>query len=189
MKGEMALVFLGPPGAGKGTQAKKLCSEYQLHQLSTGDMLRKNVREGTPLGKKAKEIMDRGELVSDSIIIEMVRSELDKLSPLRVLFDGFPRTIAQAKALDQLLAERGSKLQAALLLDVPEEEVVKRLLKRAEIEGRSDDNEETIRNRLKVYREQTEPLVDYYENSGILKRIDGVGSIDEIYQRIKSVLE
>ncbi|TNE47738.1 MAG: adenylate kinase [Deltaproteobacteria bacterium] len=180
------LIFLGPPGAGKGTQAKKLCSDRSLTQLSTGDMLRSHVKRGTELGVEAKKIMDRGELVSDDIIVGMVRDELSNASDggARFLFDGFPRTTAQAEALDNLLASMNTGLDAVLLLEVNEEEVIQRLLKRAELEGRSDDNEETIRNRMSVYKSQTAPLIEYYDNKGLLKRVDGQGTIDDVYARL-----
>lgn len=184
------LIFLGPPGAGKGTQAKKLCEDRNLVQISTGDMLRSHVKRGTEFGAKAKEVMDRGDLVSDDIIVGMVRDELSakEQGNIRVLFDGFPRTEAQAAALDGLLGEFSAPLTASVLIEVDEEALVARLLKRAEIEGRADDNEETIRNRMKVYHEQTSPLIAYYDSKGSLHRIDGTGTIDEIYARITAVL-
>jgi adenylate kinase len=180
------LIFLGPPGAGKGTQAKRLCEDRNLNHLSTGDMLRAQVKEGTELGVKAKEIMDRGELLPDDLIISMVRSVLESGDEIRVLFDGFPRTTAQAEALDNLLNELGAPLKAVLLLDVPAEEVTQRLLKRAELEGRSDDNEETIRKRLGVYTSQTEPLVSFYGERVV--SISGLGSIDEVYGRLSAAM-
>lgn len=185
------LIFLGPPGAGKGTQAKKLCNDRNLTQLSTGDMLRSHTARGTELGIEAKKIMDRGELVSDEIIVGMVRDELTQKpeGQIRILFDGFPRTTAQAEALDQLLAEIGAPLHSVLLLEANEEEVVQRLLKRAEIEGRSDDNEATIRNRMEVYKNQTAPLIAYYQGKNLLQAIDGVGSIDEVYERLLATFQ
>lgn len=184
------LIFLGPPGAGKGTQAKQLCEDRNLVQISTGDMLRSHRSRGTELGKQAQAIMDRGELVSDDIIVGMVRDEITSMEAgnTRVLFDGFPRTTAQAEALDQLLVDSSLSLTATVLLDVEEEELVQRLLKRAEIEGRADDNEETIRNRMKVYNTQTAPLIAFYEEKGMLKRVAGLGSVEEVYGRISEVL-
>ena len=183
------MIFLGPPGAGKGTQAKKLCEDRNLTQLSTGDMLRSHVKRGSEFGLQAKAIMDRGELVSDEIIVNMVRDELNTKTrgEIRLLFDGFPRTTEQAKALDELLTTFEAPLDSVLLLDVDEEEVIKRLLKRAEIEGRSDDNEKTIRNRMEVYGKQTAPLISYYEEKNKLKRFNGMGSIDEVYSRLTAL--
>ena len=185
-----AMIFLGPPGAGKGTQALRLCEARHLQQLSTGDMLRGHVKRETELGKQAKILMDAGNLVADEIIIGMVRSELESMKQgnIRILFDGFPRTTAQAEALATLLDELSIPLTATLLLQVDEEEIVKRLLNRAKEQGRSDDNEETIRNRMQVYRKQTEPLVEFYQKMNILKEIDGVGSLDEVYQRLMNLL-
>lgn len=181
------ILLMGPPGAGKGTQADRLAAARGLRKLSTGEMLRAHVQAGTELGRRAKTIMDAGELVPDELIIAMVRQELSQ-PPVRVLLDGFPRTRAQAEALDRLLAELGASLHAVVLLEVDEEEIVKRLLKRAELEGRSDDNEETIRNRMRVYTEQTQPLIDYYQAQGKLRRVDGLGSIDRVAHAIREVL-
>lgn len=184
------MIFLGPPGAGKGTQAVTLCEERQLTQLSTGDMLRGHVKSGSDLGKQAKILMDKGELVPDDLIVAMVGSELEKYeaNSIRILFDGFPRTTAQAEALDQLLAKHEAELETVLLLEVEEEELVQRLLGRAQEQGRSDDNEETIRNRMKVYSSQTQPLIAYYKGTGKLKRVNGLGSMEEVAQRIKITL-
>lgn len=182
------VLLMGPPGAGKGTQAEKIASERQLKKLSTGDMLRDHVKRGTELGQQAKSVMDAGELVSDDLIVSMVREELSAQDEARVLLDGFPRTPAQAEALDDLLGELSAPIDAAVLLEVPEEELVRRLLQRAEEEGRSDDNEETIRNRMQVYREQTAPLISYYEDKGKLSRVGGTGSTEEVFARITGVL-
>ena len=182
------LIFMGPPGAGKGTQAVKLCENRKLKQLSTGDMLRDHVRRGTELGVQAKQIMDAGKLVSDEVIIGMVRAELESMEEVRVLFDGFPRTTAQAEALDQLLQDFKAPLAGVVLLEVDEDVVTQRLLKRAELEGRSDDNEQTIRNRLKVYNEQTAPLIGYYEGTGKLKKVDGMGEVADVEARIQGIL-
>ncbi len=179
-----AVIFLGPPGAGKGTQAARLAEELSFKKLSTGDILRDHVARGTPLGLQAKPIMDRGDLVPDDLILALIREELSD----RVVFDGFPRTIPQAEALDRLLEETGTRLLGVVLVEVPEEELLRRLLKRAELEGRSDDNEETIRRRLQVYREKTEPLIQYYEKTGALRRVDGLGTPDEVYARIRAAL-
>ncbi len=182
------VLLMGPPGAGKGTQAARLAASRNLKQLSTGDILRSNVAEGTELGVKAKGFMDAGELVPDDLIIDMVRSELNGLQDVRVLFDGYPRNPAQAGQLDRLLSELDAELTAAIALDVDFDEVVRRLLQRAEEQGRSDDNEETVRHRLKVFEEQTQPLLDYYAKAGKLRRVDGLGSIDEVEARIAGEL-
>ena len=179
-----AVIFLGPPGAGKGTQAARLAEELGFKKLSTGDILRDHVARGTPLGLQVKPIMDRGDLVPDDLILALIREELAD----RVIFDGFPRTIPQAEALDRLLEETGTRLLGVVLVEAPEEELVRRLLKRAELEGRSDDNEETIRRRLQVYREKTEPLIQYYEKTGALRRVEGLGTPDEVYARIRAAL-
>lgn len=181
------LIFLGPPGAGKGTQAVRLCEERNLTQLSTGDMLRGHVKAGTDLGKQAKVLMDKGELVGDDLIIAMVRSELEKYERgnIRILFDGFPRTTAQAEALDQLLKDFDASLSKVILIEVEEEVLVQRLLGRAAEQGRSDDNETTIRNRMTVYSNQTAPLIAYYTDKGNVHNVDGLGTIDEVYTRIQ----
>ncbi len=183
------VLLMGPPGAGKGTQADRLATARGLTKLSTGDMLRGHVKRGTDLGVRAKALMDEGVLVPDEIIIGMVRSELDRQQPIRVLLDGFPRTTGQAQALDELLAGYGAKIDAALELVVEEEELVRRLLARSEQEGRSDDNEETIRTRMRVYRDQTAPLLDYYRSAGKLTSVDGVGSTDAVFARIQNALD
>ncbi len=182
------LIFLGPPGAGKGTQASRVAERLGLKKISTGDILRAHVREGTELGKKVAPIMERGDLVPDDLILAIIKEELKKLPTPRVIFDGFPRTRAQAEALDRLLEELGLKVDAAVLLEVPTEELVKRLLKRAEEEGRADDNEETIRRRLEVYQKETEPLIDYYARRGVLFTLQGTGPIDAITECILKVL-
>jgi adenylate kinase len=212
----MKLVFLGPPGAGKGTQSERICKDYGIVQLSTGDILRANRKMGTELGKKAQEYMDAGNLVPDDIIINMIKEELKKPELKNgYILDGFPRTVPQAEALDQLLDSMGDKLDLTLVLDVPNEELIKRLSARrtcrqcgktfhllynppkvedvcdscgGELYQRDDDKEEAILNRLKVYENQTKPLIEYYEKQGITKMIDGVGTIDDIYGRIKAVL-
>lgn len=183
------ILFMGPPGAGKGTQAARLAEARDLKQLSTGDILRANVAGGTELGTKAKGFMDAGELVPDDLIIDMVRSELADSGEVRVLFDGYPRNPAQAEQLDGLLKELGAELSAAIVLEVEHDEVVRRLLQRAEEQGRSDDNEQTIRHRLGVYAEQTEPLLDYYAEAGKLHRVDGTGSVADVEQRIRRELQ
>ena len=182
------LLLMGPPGAGKGTQAQRLAEGRGLTKLSTGDLLRDHVRRGTELGREAKVLMDEGVLVPDEIIMGMVKSELDKQDPVRVLLDGFPRTTGQADALQELLAEYGAQVDMAIELVVDEDELVRRLVTRAEQEGRSDDNEETIRTRMKVYRDQTAPLLEYYGAKGKLQSVDGVGTLDEVTARVQDAL-
>ncbi len=186
--GTKVVLLMGPPGAGKGTQASRLAASHDLVKLSTGDMLRSHVKQGTELGKRAKSLMDEGVLVPDDLIIDMVRGELEDADPVRVLLDGFPRTTAQAEALDALLAELGAPIDAVVVLSVDSDELVRRLLGRAKDEGRSDDNEDTIRTRMQVYQEQTRPLLDYYKAAGKLHRVDGVGSEAEVSARIDEVL-
>ncbi len=186
----MRIVIMGAPGSGKGTQAALIVKELGLDHISTGDLLRAAVAAGTELGKKAKEVMDRGELVSDDIVLGLLEERLMQDSDSEgFILDGFPRNIAQAEALDALLDRIGQPVDEALQIDVDEEQVVARIAKRAALEGRSDDTEETVRNRLKVYGEQTAPVVDFYAGKGILSRVLGEGSIEEVFQRIKGVLQ
>ena len=183
----MKLVLLGGPGAGKGTQAAKLKDHYGIPHVSTGEILREARAKGTELGKKAAEYMDAGKLLPDDIILGIIEEKMPSYSG-GFLFDGFPRTIPQAEGLDSMLGRFGWALDAVVSIEVPDEIVITRLLKRAEIEGRPDDNRETIANRLKVYYDQTQPLKDYYRTRGILKAADGLGSVDEVFARIKNVL-
>jgi adenylate kinase len=184
------LLLLGAPGAGKGTQAERLVAQYGIPQISTGDMLRAAVSEGTPVGLDAKTYMDRGDLVPDAVVIGVAGERLSKADAADgFILDGFPRTVAQAQALDELLGQLGTKLERCVAIGVDEEAVVKRLLRRAEIEGRADDNEETIRNRMAVYRQSTEPLLAYYRERGVLAEVDGMGSIEIVAQRIEEALE
>lgn len=187
--GSTVVLLMGPPGAGKGTQAARLAASRGLTKLSTGDMLRDHVKRGTELGQRAKSLMDEGVLVPDDLIIAMVREEVAKMDPVRVLLDGFPRTTGQAQALDAMLKELGAPIDAVIVLSVDAEELVRRLMKRAAEEGRSDDNEDTIRTRMQVYQEQTRPLLDYYRAAGKLHRVNGVGTEDEVHQRIAQVLD
>ena len=185
----MRLILLGGPGAGKGTQAAKLREHYGIVHLSTGEVLREARAAGTELGKKAAEYMDAGKLLPDDIILGIVADRLDSPEMENgFLFDGFPRTIPQAEGLASLLDERDMALDAVVSIDVSDEMVIGRLLKRAEIEGRPDDNRETIENRLKVYYDQTEPLKEYYSKSGLLKSVDGIGTVEEVFERITTVL-
>jgi adenylate kinase len=182
------LLLLGPPGAGKGTQATLVCTALGIPHISTGEMLRDQIGRGTELGLAAQEIMDAGDLVSDEIVIAMVDDRLSQPdAACGFLLDGFPRTVAQAEALDDLLGEE-RPLEAVISLEVIEDEVVRRLLERAAKEGRADDNEETIRNRMQVYRNQTEPLIAHYAGASIVRPVDGMGDIEEIFGRIAAVL-
>ncbi len=182
------VLLMGPPGAGKGTQADILVKARALRKLSTGDMLRDHVQRGTELGKQAKAVMDAGDLVSDDLIVAMVKSELESMQVIRVLLDGFPRTTAQAKELDKLLSELSVDIDSAVLIEVDEDELVARLLNRAKELGRTDDNEETIRNRMKVYQDLTKPLVDYYQNQDKLTAVNGLGTVEEVSKSIFEVL-
>ena len=183
------LLLLGPPGAGKGTQAEILVERLGIPQISTGNMLRAAVAAGSEVGRKAEAVMARGDLVPDEIVIQVARDRMGEDDARRgFILDGFPRTSGQAEALDRMLEELGTPLERCISLRVDPEELVARLLKRARIEGRSDDNEESIRNRMDVYRRQTQPLLDYYGEHGKLHRIDGMGSMDEVFERIDGVL-
>jgi adenylate kinase len=182
----MRIVFIGPPGAGKGTQAAKMIERYRLAHLSTGDMLRAARDAKTEVGVKADRYMSSGALVPDEIIIDIIGERLGKPDCRDgYLLDGFPRTIAQAEALDAMLAKKATPLDVVLELKVPEEELFKRLAGR----GRADDSPEVVRQRLVAYRKQTEPLLDYYTKSGLLKSIDGLGTVEEIFERAKVVLD
>ena len=213
---ELNLILFGPPGAGKGTQAERLRNDFQLAFISTGDMLRANVKEGTGLGKEAKRYMDAGELVPDDVIVKMAAERLQQDDALDgFILDGFPRTIEQAKALDKQLSELGRRITTAILIDVPDDEVVRRLSGRrvcvkaghnyhvefdppkrdgicdqdgSRLIQRDDDNPEVIRNRLQVYHDQTEPLIDYYDEQGLMRRIDGTRSAAEVHDHIRAVI-
>lgn len=212
----MRLVFMGAPGSGKGTQARRLMEAYASPQISTGDLLRAAVAAGTALGKKAKAAMDAGQLVADDIVVGMIRERLhQKDTKFGFILDGFPRSLKQAEALDEMLKEVGQPLNKAILLDVKTEALMKRLTGRrtcktcghlynihyspprqagvCDIDGgellqRADDNEETISKRLKVYQEQTSPLIEYYQQQGKFVSVDGEGSMDDIFQRIQKVV-
>ena len=186
------IVIFGAPGSGKGTQSDKLIEHYNLFHISTGDVLRDNIRRGTELGQIAKGFIDQGQLVPDALIIDILAQVLDENKEKAqggVIFDGFPRTIPQAEALEQLLADRGTQIDAVVGLEVPEEELIKRILLRGKLSGRADDNEETARKRLEVYHNQTSPLKAYYEQQGKYRSINGLGSIDGIFELIKEALD
>lgn len=213
----MRLVLLGAPGVGKGTQAKKLIDKYGIPQISTGDILRKAVADGTPLGKEAKSYMDKGELVPDKVVIGLIQDRLKQADCKKgFILDGFPRNTAQAETLDGMLKKLGMPIDSALSVDVPKDDLMKRLTGRrtckncqqmynvyfsppkkagvcdkcgGELFQRDDDKEETIKRRLDVYDAQTAPLIDYYNKKGILKSVMGIGSIDDIFKKVCTVLE
>jgi adenylate kinase len=185
------IVLFGPPGAGKGTQSERLIEKYDLVHLSTGDIFRSNIKGETELGKLAKSYMDKGQLVPDSVTIDMLRSEVLKYSnPKGFIFDGFPRTNAQANALDEFLSTQNTAITLMLALEVEEEELKTRLLKRAEVSGRADDADPSIiENRIRVYNNETAPVKDFYLQQGKFISIDGIGSIDEITSRLFSAID
>ena len=186
------IVIFGAPGSGKGTQSDKIIDKYHLFHISTGDVLRDNMRRGTELGKVAKGYIDQGQLVPDEFIIDLLAQVLDENKDKAadgVIFDGYPRTIPQAEALEQLLADRGTRIDAVVGLEVPDEELIKRILLRGQLSGRADDNEETARKRLEVYYNQTSPLKAYYEEQGKYLAINGMGTIDGIFDQIRQELD
>ena len=187
----MNIVLFGGPGSGKGTQSARLIDEYGLYHISTGELLRDHIKRGTELGKIADSYISKGQLIPDELMIQILDDTLERESAAKngVVFDGFPRTIPQAEALKKLLQKRGSDLHAVIGLEVPEEELVSRMIKRGKETGRADDNEETIKNRLKVYHEQTHPLREYYTKENMYIPIDGRGIVDEIFADIADKLE
>lgn len=186
----MRIVLLGAPGSGKGTQAALLVEELNLPHISTGELLRSAVKAGTDLGLQAKVVMDRGELVSDEIMLGLIEERLSRPDITQgFILDGYPRNIVQAEALDKLLERLEQPVDEALQIDVDVEMVIARIAKRAAEEDRSDDTEETVRKRMDVYAAQTAPVVDYYANKGVLSRVLGEGSIEEVFQRIKGILQ
>ena len=185
------IVIFGAPGSGKGTQSEKMIEKYGLGHISTGDVLRDQIKRGTELGKTAKGYIDNGQLIPDDLMVSILADVYDSFGKEHkgVIFDGFPRTIPQAQALKDMLAKRGHKVAAMKALDVPEDELMKRLIKRGQESGRSDDNEETIKKRLTVYHNQTSPLIEWYEKEGIHHHINGLGELDRIFGDICAVID
>jgi len=185
----MRILLLGPPGSGKGTQGKLLSERLGVPAISTGDILRQAVKDGSALGEKAQAIMARGELVPDDLIVNLIRERIAREDSVAgFILDGFPRTVAQAEALETMLSGNGDGLSAVLNFSVPEPELVERMLQRAKAEGREDDRPETIRERLLVYREKTEPLIGYYRKKNLVAEVAGVGTIPEITARVDNAL-
>ena len=184
------IVIFGAPGSGKGTQSDKIVEKYGFKHISTGDVLRGEIKNGTELGKTAKGYIDNGQLIPDSLMIDILASVYDSFGAVEgVIFDGFPRTIPQAEALKQMLAERGTEVSVMLNLDVPEAELMERLIKRGQISGRADDNEETIKKRLVVYQEQTSPLIEWYQKEGKHIHIQGSGELEKIFADICEAID
>ena len=179
------IVIFGAPGSGKGTQSERIVEKYGINHISTGDVLRAEIKNGTELGKTAKGYIDQGQLIPDELMIDILASVFDSFEDSKgVIFDGFPRTIAQAEALKKMLAERGQDVTVMVDLEVPEDELMTRLIKRGKDSGRADDNEETIKKRLHVYQSQTAPLIDWYKNEKKYQHINGLGTMDGIFADI-----
>ena len=185
------IVIFGAPGSGKGTQSDLMIEHYGLEHISTGDVLRKEIKNGTALGKTAQSYIDKGNLIPDDLMISILAGVYDSFGRGHkgVIFDGFPRTIPQAEALKKMLEERGDRVAAMIELDVPEEELMKRLIKRGQESGRADDNEETIKKRLVVYYNQTQPLIEWYQKEGLHHHINGLGELDRIFRDICEVID
>ncbi|MGL5261043.1 MAG: adenylate kinase [Bacteroides sp.] len=184
------IVIFGAPGSGKGTQSERIVEKYNLNHISTGDVLRGEIKKGTELGQTAKGYIDQGQLIPDSLMIDILASVFDSFEDSKgVIFDGFPRTIPQAEALKDMLEKRGQRISVMLELDVPEEELMDRLIKRGKESGRADDNEETIKKRLTVYHSQTAPLIDWYKNEGLHAHINGLGSMEDIFASIAETID
>jgi adenylate kinase len=183
------IVLLGAPGSGKGTQGKILAERLGLPKITTGDLLRAAVRDETPLGREAKKYMDEGKLVPDGVVLNMIKAELAKPEAQQgAIFDGFPRTAPQAELVDRTLGERGQRLNHILLFDVPEEELVRRLMARAARERRSDDTPEAVKTRLQVYQRDTAPLIAHYAQRGVVRRVPGTGTVEDIATEIQRVI-
>jgi len=186
----MRLILMGPPGAGKGTQAKVIATHFGIPAISTGDIFRANVSQGTPLGKEAQRFMDAGEYVPDEVTNSMVRNRIDEADAVPgFLLDGYPRTLAQVEELDGMIGFTGHRLDAVVVLTVDDDVLVERLLQRAAVEGRADDTEDVIRRRQELYGEQTAPLIEVYRDRGLLIEVDGLGEVDDVTQRIFAALD
>jgi adenylate kinase len=185
------LVLFGPPGAGKGTQSESIIKKYSFSHISTGDLFRKHLKEGSALGKLAQKYMDEGNLVPDQVVIDMVDDKIKSDGHVNgYIFDGFPRTVAQAKALDKLMNRKGTPISGMIALEVPREELIKRLLNRGLTSGRTDDQDEAkINNRIEVYENETTPVIDHYQQQGKFHSIKGVGSIEDIFNNISKVID
>jgi adenylate kinase len=184
------IVIFGAPGSGKGTQSERIVEKFGINHISTGDVLRAEIKNGTELGKTAQGYIDQGQLIPDELMIDILANVFDSFKDSKgVIFDGFPRTIAQAEALKQMLADRGQEVSVMLDLEVPEEELMTRLIKRGKDSGRADDNEETIKKRLVVYHSQTAPLIDWFKKEEKYQHINGVGTMDSIFADIVSAVE
>ena len=182
------LVFFGPPGVGKGTQAAKVAKHFGLIHISTGDILRNEIKRETPLGLKIQDVIHRGELVPDDLLISIMEKVCDEYKEANgFVFDGFPRTLKQAEALDEMMKRKNCRVQHVISLQVPEKELLQRLVRRAAEQGRKDDTEEVIKNRLIIYRKHTEPLINYYKKKGIFVEINGVGTVEEVFDSICAV--
>ena len=184
------IVIFGAPGSGKGTQSERIVEKYGINHISTGDVLRAEIKNGTELGKTAKGYIDQGQLIPDELMIDILASVFDSFKDSKgVIFDGFPRTIAQAEALKKMLAERGQDVSVMVDLEVPEDELMVRLIKRGKDSGRADDNEETIKKRLHVYHSQTAPLIDWYKNEKKYQHINGLGTMEGVFAEICEAID
>lgn len=186
----MNLVLFGPPGAGKGTQSLRIAEKYHLAHISTGDIFRSEIKNETSLGLKVRSIIEKGELVPDELLVDLLRTAMNRHTAVNgFIFDGFPRTLRQAADLDELLKETGEEVTLTLALEVDDQELMARLLNRARLEGRKDDTEEVIANRLKVYQTQTSPLIEYYKNQDKFRAVRGKGTVEEIFGRLCKVID
>lgn len=191
-EGLINVIICGAPGSGKGTQSDLIIQKYNLMHLSSGDLLRKEIAEGTELGKEAEKVISDGQLVRDELIIKLIEKRIDSLNSEKykgIILDGFPRTLEQAEALEQIFVKRGTSTDVMICLQVDEDELISRLLNRGKTSGRSDDNLEVIKNRLTVYEKQTKPIVEFYKNIGKHTEIYGIGTVDEIFERISKVID